>query len=88
MTAVTPPPPAAAAAVTYVRAFRSDRHGRYAFVFAPPGTRERTTAHTGTPYRYAIGAAYTLTVHTTAAPPGRRPPAGTSATRSNREEHR
>jgi len=60
--------------VTCTRAFWSDRHHTYTFVFTLPGTQQRFTVHTADPYRFEIGATYAITLTATAPPPG--PPGG------------
>lgn len=71
MTPTTPQPPVGAAAtVACTRAFWSQRHRAYAFVFALPGTQQRFTVYTADPYGYEIGASYALTLTATAPPPG------------------
>jgi hypothetical protein len=69
-TSTTSPNPEAAATVTCTRAFWADRHTQYTFVFTIPGTQQRFTVYTSNPYRYEIGATYTVTLTAAAAPPG------------------
>ena len=74
MTPTPPPPAGAAATVTCTRAFWSQRHRVYAFVFTLPGTGQRFTVYAADPYGYEIGATYALTLTTSAPPPGPTPP--------------
>ena len=86
MTPTTPPLGGAAATVTCTRAFWSQRHARYAFVFTVRGTRQRFTVYAADPYGYEIGASYALALTASAPPPGPTPPHPLPESRTREEE--